>query len=476
MSLPPPPGDEVGSDGADPWDAHSGDAPSGDAHPTEVVAEPQQAETQILQPDPESAPGPVPTGHPSIHPTAVQLSPVPAAAAAGGAVQYPPDGPARQWVNPRMRPSAFADVRARWLIAFAVVGTLLLVAVEALLGAVLGVNLLSSELLAGLFYLPLVVWAFFVQWRNRVRLKLLFARPRLGSYWWVVVGMVLALLVFSLGASAVTAALVPDYVAGAEIDVGSNTVALVLTIAVIPPVVEELIFRGLLLERWAAKWRIGTAVVVQAVFFGILHVDPVGAGVFGVAMALMYLRTRTLWVPIIMHAMNNGLVLVAVLLGGDAAQDTGAAADAGETGLQILAGLLIMAAAAPFVVLFIKRNWPGADQLTPYEEAELGGNALPPRRLGKVMVGAVQYRASLTPPGLLVSVDRAGRSPQWAIPYRDVSHLAITPDWRHMLLMGPGGQLQLDFGQSGERVRTRTMHAIAQRVTAESGTPATWWR
>lgn len=469
MSLPPPPGAEGGSGDADPQD------PGGDVHPTEIVAAPQEAETQILGSGAAAEPDQTHPEHPTAHPTVVQPPALPAAAGAGGAVPHAGAAAVQQPMNPRMRPSAFASVRARWLIAFAVVGTLLLVAVEALLGAVLDVNLLSSELLAGLFYLPLVVWAFFVQWRNRVRLKLLFARPRLGSYWWVVVGMVLALLVFSLGASAVTAAVVPDYVAGAEIDIGSNVVALVLTIAVIPPVVEELIFRGLLLERWAAKWRIGTAVVVQGVFFGILHVDPVGAGVFGVAMALMYLRTRTLWVPIIMHAMNNGLVLVAVLLGGDAAQDSGTPADAGETGLQILAGLLIMAVAAPFVVLFIKRNWPGADQLTPYEEAELGSSALPPRRLGKVMVATVQYRASLTPPGLLVSVDRAGRSPQWAIPYRDVSHMAITPDWRHMLLMGPGGQIQLDFPQSGERVRTRTMHAIAQRVTAESGTSATWW-
>jgi hypothetical protein len=198
--------------------------------------------------------------------------------------------------------------------------------------------------------------------------------------------------------------------------------------------------------------------------------------VFGVAMALMYLRTRTLWVPIAMHAMNNGLVLLAVVAAPSSAQGSEGPADAGEAVLQILVGLIIMALASPFIVLFIKRNWPGADQLTPYEEAELGAAALPPRRIGKVLVAGRVYRGTLVPEGLIVSTDRKGRMPQWAIPYRDVSRMAVTPDWQHMLLAGPGGQLQLQFPQSGKRARTRAMHAVAERITAVSGTVADWWR
>ena len=85
----------------------------------------------------------------------------------------------------------------------------------------------------------------------------------------------------------------------------------------LPPLVEEIIFRGFLLERWSVKWRVGVAVIVQAVAFGILHVDPVGAGVFGVVMALMYLRSGSLWSRS-MHAINNGTVLLAVIAGAGA--------------------------------------------------------------------------------------------------------------------------------------------------------------
>jgi hypothetical protein len=373
-------------------------------------------------------------------------------------------------------PSAFAAVRARWMIVFVVVGLIGAVIVGLVAGAVANIDLFDSDLFAAVFYLPLVVWALFVQWHNKVSLRLLFAAPRIGGYWGVVAGMTVVLMVFSLGASVVTSALFPDFTSSADIDTGGNVAALVLTIAVLPPFIEELIFRGLLLERWAAKWRIGTAVAVQAVLFGILHVDPVGAAVFGVVMALMYLRTKTLWVPIAMHAANNALVLVAVLFAGDAANETAVPANAGEAAVQVLAGLLVMAAASPVLVVFIRRNWPGPDQLTPYEEGELGEGALPPRRLGAVSVAGRQMRAAVLPEGVLVSLDRAGRSPQWAVPYHEVTCQAVTPDWRHMLLMGPGGQLQLDFPQSGERSRTRAMHTVAERVQAGSGTPAEWWR
>lgn len=373
-------------------------------------------------------------------------------------------------------PSVFASVRARWLVLFAIGGLAILFIFGALLSAVFGEDPTAGPIFAALFYVPLVLWAFFVQWRNKVRLRTLFALPRIGKYWWVVVGMVPVLLVFSLGASIVTASLFPSYVENAEIDTSTNALALAVTVAVIPPVVEELIFRGLLLERWATAWRLGTAIIVQAVFFGILHVDPIGAGVFGLVLALVYLRSRSLWPPIVMHALNNGFVLVVVLTAGDAVQQTPSPATGAELFGQMLAGVIFMAVASPFIVLYVKRNWPGPDSLTPYERTELGDGALPPRRLGKITVNQVQYQAAVREAAVVISRDRAGKSPLWQIPYADINYLAVTPDWNNMLLMGGGGQLQLAFAAGGQRRRYRSMHAIAQRVSAVSGVQTEWWR
>ena len=391
--------------------------------------------------------------------------------------QQPEPQPTTTWQVPHVTgPSVFAAVRARWLVLFAVGGLALLFLMGALLSLIFGDDPSAGPIFAALFYLPLVVWAFFVQWRNKVRLRTLFALPRIGKYWWVVLGMVPVLLVFSLGASILTASFFPSYVENAEIDTSTNALALALTVAVIPPVVEELIFRGLLLERWAAAWRVGTAVIVQAIFFGILHVDPIGAGVFGLVLALVYLRSRSLWPPIVMHALNNGLVLLVVLTAGDAAQETPSPNTAADFVAQIVVGLILMAVASPFIVLYVKRNWPGPDSLTPYERTELGDSALPPRRLGKITVNALQYEAAVREDAVVISRDRAGKSPLWRIPYSDISYLAVTPDWSNMLLMGGGGQLQLAFSTGGKRRRYRSMHAIAQRVSAASGVQTEWWR
>ena len=50
-----------------------------------------------------------------------------------------------------------------------------------------------------------------------------------------------------------------------------------------------------------------SAIIASSLLFGALHPDPLGAALFGVGMCLLYLRTHSLWVPIIAHALNNFL-------------------------------------------------------------------------------------------------------------------------------------------------------------------------
>lgn len=86
-------------------------------------------------------------------------------------------------------------------------------------------------------------------------------------------------------------------------------------VAVAAPVVEEVLFRGVLLHRWAHRWDLRTGIVLSSILFGLLHVEPLGHFVFGVAMCALYLRTGSLWAPIAAHAINNGLVVLMVAPG-----------------------------------------------------------------------------------------------------------------------------------------------------------------
>ncbi len=195
-------------------------------------------------------------------------------------------------INPtRPRAGAFSRLHTRWLVVWALVGALLVIGLMD--GAeALGFTV-SDELVGVLLYLPIIAWVWLiVVRRNGVRLGAMLRWPRLGTYWFVVAGMLLAQFVFSLAAILVTGLVAPwmdDSLAG----VGQgNLILATIGLVVLPPLVEEVVFRGVLLERFSVKWRVGVAVILSAVLFGILHADPVGAGMFGVITGLLYLAHR----------------------------------------------------------------------------------------------------------------------------------------------------------------------------------------
>jgi hypothetical protein len=78
-----------------------------------------------------------------------------------------------------------------------------------------------------------------------------------------------------------------------------------LVVVGMAPVVEELIFRGFLLHRWIDRWGTYKGILASSLLFGLMHPDPLGATIFGIAMCVLYLRSQTLLVPMLGHAFNN---------------------------------------------------------------------------------------------------------------------------------------------------------------------------
>ncbi|MEO6527380.1 MAG: CPBP family intramembrane glutamic endopeptidase [Gemmatimonadaceae bacterium] len=85
---------------------------------------------------------------------------------------------------------------------------------------------------------------------------------------------------------------------------------LVVLAVVIAPVVEEVLFRGLLMQRWARRWGTLNGVLVSSALFAFGHNEWVGHFVSGVLFSVLYLHTRQLWVPIAAHALNNFIAIV----------------------------------------------------------------------------------------------------------------------------------------------------------------------
>ena len=113
--------------------------------------------------------------------------------------------------------------------------------------------------------------------------------------------------------------------------------------------------------KWDNRW----AVVGTSVIFGVLHLDPVGAFVFSFVSCLLYMQTRTLIVPIVLHAMNN---LIAWILSGISATETA------KVDEMISLGLISLAITIPIVSVVILKLWPFVHQLIPYNVNKLEPN------------------------------------------------------------------------------------------------------
>ena len=84
----------------------------------------------------------------------------------------------------------------------------------------------------------------------------------------------------------------------------------ILTLVVIVPIVEEILFRGFLLNRWWQKYGLEKAIIASSVAFGIMHVEFIGGTIFGLVLSRLYVKTRSLIGPILVHMSNNAIVIL----------------------------------------------------------------------------------------------------------------------------------------------------------------------
>lgn len=89
----------------------------------------------------------------------------------------------------------------------------------------------------------------------------------------------------------------------------SDQATLVLLAVIMAPIFEEIVFRGIiqkgLLNKGVKPWK---AILISAVVFGLVHGNPwqfVGAVLLGSVLGLVYYKTKSLLLSILLHAFNN---------------------------------------------------------------------------------------------------------------------------------------------------------------------------
>jgi uncharacterized protein len=97
--------------------------------------------------------------------------------------------------------------------------------------------------------------------------------------------------------------------------------ALFVTIALLAPLLEELIFRGVILDGFLKRYDPWKAILWSSFFFAVAHFNPwqfVSAFALGILIGWLYWKTRSLWPGIFVHFLNNaGAYIAAAFLGPD---------------------------------------------------------------------------------------------------------------------------------------------------------------
>ncbi|MDW8263798.1 MAG: CPBP family intramembrane glutamic endopeptidase [Gemmataceae bacterium] len=88
----------------------------------------------------------------------------------------------------------------------------------------------------------------------------------------------------------------------------------ILIVGVLPGIAEELFFRGFIGHGLVGRYGVLRGVLLTSLLFGLVHLEPrqiIYAPVVGVLLHWIYWTTRSLWMPMLLHVLNNALSVAA---------------------------------------------------------------------------------------------------------------------------------------------------------------------
>jgi len=88
-----------------------------------------------------------------------------------------------------------------------------------------------------------------------------------------------------------------------------NPFVMIVTAVIMAPIFEEIIFRGIIqkgmINNGVKPWK---AIIFASIIFGLVHGNPwqfVGAVLLGCVLGLVYYKTKSLLLPMLLHGFNN---------------------------------------------------------------------------------------------------------------------------------------------------------------------------
>ncbi|MBU3185550.1 CPBP family intramembrane glutamic endopeptidase [Clostridium estertheticum] len=104
----------------------------------------------------------------------------------------------------------------------------------------------------------------------------------------------------------------PSFINQAVDELAVLPIISIISVIIVAPIYEEIIFRGILLKGMSKKTNPAVAIVVSALLFAVIHMNiPQGINAFllGLVLGFIYLNKRSIYLSIFAHFINNVLAL-----------------------------------------------------------------------------------------------------------------------------------------------------------------------
>ncbi|MBT2584233.1 type II CAAX endopeptidase family protein [Planococcus sp. ISL-109] len=274
----------------------------------------------------------------------------------------------------------FAEMKSRYLILFSILGVL----ATALIFTLIGADPVATEIAVQFaFYIVVPYFFFHYYWSKNPDWSFSEVITIKGVKPWLplIAGMVLVSIAFSLTMFWLQlAVLYPVFPLFAELLLEPGEMpgglgyelSMLVTLIVLAPVVEEFVFRGVFLTRFAAKTSMWGGILFSSLLFGILHLDFVGSFLFGIIASLLYLRTGNLLLPILFHMLNNALAALSIYVpvGWFAAIDWFVVSTTADIQNKALANVIVLTVSALLTAWIIYRLAKGVHEKITERAAE----------------------------------------------------------------------------------------------------------
>jgi len=138
----------------------------------------------------------------------------------------------------------------------------------------------------------------------------------------------ITLLLLSLSVNVIldpvtTAIPMPEYIEKLFAMLTNRDIWTFMTVGITGPILEELLFRGIILDGFLNRYKPGKAIFWSALLFGLFHMNPwqfIPAFLIGLILGYIYLKTRSLIPVIFIHIINNSFSYLMVYIFGEEVQ------------------------------------------------------------------------------------------------------------------------------------------------------------